>query len=91
MLCRPHRRFPKSGKARSYLETVIAIRPPREAYQVYGQLLNQLGDSEAAADASREGLFLTSGSAGPDVPRIGSSVRNVEIGETPKLVDGGKT
>jgi len=78
------------GKARSYLETVIAIRPTREAYQVYGQLLNQLGDSEAAADAYREGLYLTAGSAGPDVPRIGS-VRNVEIGETPKLGDDSET
>ncbi len=44
------------GKARSYLETVIAIRPSPDAYQEYGKLLTQLGDGEAAADAYRAGL-----------------------------------
>ena len=44
------------GKARSYLETVIALRPTPEAYQVYGRLLNQLGEGDAAADAYRAGL-----------------------------------
>jgi HemY protein len=46
------------GKARSYLETVIALRPTPEAYQDYGQLLNRLGEGDAAADAFREGLGL---------------------------------
>ena len=44
------------GKARSYLETVIALRPTPEAYQVYGRLLTQLGETDAAADAYRDGL-----------------------------------
>ena len=44
------------GKARSYLETVLAIRPTPDAYQVYGSLLNQLGEGDAAADAYRAGL-----------------------------------
>lgn len=44
------------GKARSYLETAISIRPSPEAYEEYGRLLNQLGESEAAADAYKAGL-----------------------------------
>ncbi|MDJ0938795.1 MAG: heme biosynthesis HemY N-terminal domain-containing protein [Woeseiaceae bacterium] len=44
------------GKARSYLESVITLRPTPEAYQVYGRLLNQLGEGDAAADAYRDGL-----------------------------------
>jgi HemY protein len=44
------------GKARSYLETVISLRPTPEAYREYGHLLNQLGETDAAADAFREGL-----------------------------------
>lgn len=51
------------GKARSYLETVIGLRPTPEAYQEYGALLNQLGETDAAADAYRDGLgMLTAGS-----------------------------
>lgn len=44
------------GKARSYLETVISLRPTPEAYQEYGRLLTQLGETDAAADAYRAGL-----------------------------------
>jgi len=49
------------GKARSYLETVIGLRPSPEAYQDYGALLNQMGESDAAADAYRDGLSMLSG------------------------------
>ncbi|MGI9205907.1 MAG: heme biosynthesis protein HemY [Woeseiaceae bacterium] len=55
------------GKARSYLETVIAIRPTPDAYQEYGRLLNQLGEGEAAADAYEAGLGLV---AQPQLPAI---------------------
>jgi len=48
------------GKARSYLETVISLRPTPEAYQEYGALLNQMGESDAAADAYRDGLSMLS-------------------------------
>jgi HemY protein len=44
------------GKARSYLETVISLRPTPEAYQEYGALLNQMGEADAAAEAYRDGL-----------------------------------
>jgi len=59
------------GKARSYLETVIALRPTPEAYQEYGRLLNQLGEDEAAADAYREGLNLVAGRPLPAIPLLG--------------------
>ena len=60
------------GKARSYLETVISIRPTPEAYQEYGRLLNQLGEGDAAADAYRAGLGLVAQSALPAIPRLES-------------------
>ena len=43
------------GKARSYLETVLSIRPSPDAYHEFGQLLTRLGEGEAAADAFRKG------------------------------------
>lgn len=50
------------GKARSYLETVITLRPSPEVYQEYGALLNQLGETEASADAYKNGLNMLAGS-----------------------------
>jgi HemY protein len=58
------------GKARSYLETVIAIRPTPDAYQVFGQLMTRLGDGEAAADAYRAGLGLVAHSTLPAIPHL---------------------
>jgi HemY protein len=49
------------GKARSYLETVLNLRPSPEVYQEYGALLNQLGEADAAADAYRDGLQMVAG------------------------------
>jgi len=46
------------GKARSYLETVISLRPTPEAYREYGALLNQMGEADAAATAYRDGLSM---------------------------------
>jgi len=60
------------GKARSYLETVISIRPTPEAYQEYGRLLSQLGEGDAAADAWRAGLGLVAESPLPALPRLES-------------------
>ncbi len=51
------------GKARSYLETVISLRPSPEAYREYGALLNQMGEADAAAAAYRDGLGMVA--AGP--------------------------
>jgi HemY protein len=61
------------GKARSYLETVISIRPTPEAYQEYGRLLNRLGEGDAAADAYRAGLGLVARSPRPAIPHLKSS------------------
>lgn len=51
------------GKARSYLETSLAIRPDPETWQIFGELLVQLGESGAASEAFRQGLAAASGSA----------------------------
>jgi len=51
------------GKARSYLETVLSLRPTPEAYREYGNLLGQMGESDAAAEAYRDGLGMLA--AGP--------------------------
>lgn len=58
------------GKERSYLESVIALRPTPEAYQEYGALLNQLGETEAASDAFKDGLGMVSSASSSDVPQL---------------------
>jgi len=68
------------GKARSYLETVISIRPTPEAYQEYGRLLNRLGEGDAAGDAYRAGLSLVANSPVPAIPHLDSLGKG---GQTP--------
>jgi len=58
------------GKARSYLETVISLRPTPEAYQEYGRLLTQLGETDAAADAYCAGLGMVAESPLPAIPHL---------------------
>ena len=58
------------GKARSYLEAVISLRPSPEVYSEYGQLLNQLGEADAAADAFRDGLSLVAEPTLPAIPHL---------------------
>jgi len=58
------------GKARSYLETVISLRPTPEAYQEFGRLLTQLGEADAAADAYREGLGLVAENPPRAIPHL---------------------
>jgi len=48
------------GKARSYLESSLAVSPSPEAYALYGDLLTQLGEHEGALAAFRAGLTLVS-------------------------------
>jgi len=48
------------GKARSYLETSLAIRPLPETWRIYGELLVKLGESGAASEAFRQGLAAAS-------------------------------
>lgn len=49
------------GKARSYLETSLAIRPDPEVWQLYGDLLARLGEGGAASEAFRKGLEAAAG------------------------------
>lgn len=58
------------GKARSYLETVISLRPAPEVYQEYGALLNQMGEADAAAEAYKDGLSMIAGSGLPAIEHI---------------------
>ena len=58
------------GKARSYLETVISLRPTPEAYREYGSLLNRLGEAEAAAKAYREGLGMVTAEPRAAIPHM---------------------
>ena len=60
------------GKARSYLETVISMRPTPEAYQEYGNLLTQMGEVDAAADAYKDGLGMVGAEPLPAIPHIES-------------------
>ena len=57
------------GKARSYLESSLALAAEPGAYALYGQLLNQLGEESAASDAFRQGLALA-GNVELDVPML---------------------
>lgn len=59
------------GKARSYLEAAIAIRPTPDAYQEYGRLLHQLGEGQAAEDAYRAGLGLVTPLSSTAIPWLG--------------------
>jgi len=49
------------GKARSYLEASLSLNPNVQTYQVYGKLLDQLGERDRAAEAFRNGLALATG------------------------------
>jgi HemY protein len=63
------------GKARSYLESSLALAPSPETYALYGRLLAQLGEGEGAALAYRSGLALVSPAArDPAPPRLGPPV-----------------
>ena len=49
------------GKARSFLETSIAIRPRLEAYQLLASLMEQLGEHERSVKALNDALALAVG------------------------------
>jgi HemY protein len=66
------------GKARSYLESSIAIEPEPASYALYGELLDQLGEADAAARAYQAGLRMVA----PDVEGLPAleapSIRNAD-------------
>lgn len=54
------------GKARSYLEASLAIRPAPETYRALGQLMARVGEAQAASRAFERGLAMgNSGDAPP--------------------------
>lgn len=58
------------GKARSYLEASLAIRPVPETYHALGQLMTRVGESQSASKAFERGLSMSAEGAGPkDAPR----------------------
>lgn len=59
------------GKARSYLETSLALAPRADGYALYGRLLDRFGEADNAAAAFRSGLSLSVG-AGEDLPALGA-------------------
>jgi len=56
------------GKARSYLESSLALAPLPDAYALYGRLLTQLGEDDRALLAFRSGLGLVSPAAAEPLP-----------------------
>ena len=60
------------GKAKSYLESSIAIAPGSNAYALYGRLLNKLGQEEEAKAAFCSGLALVTDSV-TDPPGLDQS------------------
>lgn len=59
------------GKARSYLEQLLAISPTPEAYRLLAEAQEQLGDRDAALRCHRQGLLLATGQ--PTVPLLTAS------------------
>ena len=57
------------GKARSYLETSISIRPRLEAYQLLAALMEQLGDRDREIKALNDALIHALGRK-PNLPKI---------------------
>ena len=62
------------GKARSYLESSIAIDPSPDAFDELGRLMLQVGEDDEAASAFRRGLALTTGH-GPALPGPEEAIR----------------
>jgi len=57
------------GKARSYLDTSMALRPRAETAQLLAELLVELGQPEQAMQLLREGVALATGRRA-DLPRV---------------------
>lgn len=52
------------GKARSYLEASLSLQPAAESYRLLGEVLLEIGDTDAAARRFRQGLELATGGSG---------------------------
>lgn len=61
------------GKARSYLESSLAVEPTPAAYHALGELMREIGDTDEASEAFRKGLDLSYGPT-TRLPRLGSDL-----------------
>jgi HemY protein len=68
------------GKARSYLESSLALAPEAESYALYGRLLAQLGEQDGAAIAYRSGLRKLVAAGHADMPALGAPGSGPEPG-----------
>ena len=66
------------GKARTYLEASVNSRPSPEAYNELGNLLEQLGEREAAAECYHAGLRLVPGCEYPVASAIPAAKESPE-------------
>jgi len=76
------------GKARSYLETSLAIRPAPETYRALGQLMTRVGESQSASKAYERGLAMAAESS-PAKATPASQARLPAA--PPKPADGSRT
>ncbi len=63
------------GKSRSYLESSIGLRPTAEGYQLYGKLMDRLGESDSASVAFRSGLALATEQTARDIPALTGPIK----------------
>ena len=68
------------GKARSYLESSLALAPRTQSYALYGRLLDKFGEADNAALAFRSGLSLAVG-AGDELPALDAPAAAAGTGE----------
>ncbi|NNC98240.1 MAG: hypothetical protein HKN88_09245, partial [Gammaproteobacteria bacterium] len=52
------------GKARSYIESSLAMQASPESYQLHGELLQHLGEVNEASESFKKGLQLLTGQTG---------------------------
>jgi HemY protein len=74
------------GKARSYLESSLALAPAPDSYALYGNLLDRLGERDQAALAYHSGLSLVS-PAPSTLPALNAPTDGAD-GDTPDRVAG---
>jgi len=76
------------GKARRYLETALDLRPDPETCRLLGELLERLGETDAARDCYRRGLSLVATEAAPRLPggpREGHAGNDEGVSASPTL------
>ncbi len=75
------------GKARSYLESALAIEPDPARYALYGRLLDRLGEGDGATSAFRSGLALLDHGR-PELPALAAPPDALPAGRRPRHEGG---